>query len=199
MKEVRKNKAGNKFYIAMPLFLTLFLAAIAIIGVMSSFATDFNKEERTGIEEISLKEGIPFEETIDSKKYSFYFNSNEKGAKSSEIMAVFKCRVKPGMLEQNKEIWEYFVKRISKNEPGWKGNCYYNSDESIVTYIEIFKDLDAFEFHEEEHLKDPAARKKWEATAELISADFYGLISTESSELLNDQSVSKKFSGNFKF
>ena len=114
-------------------------------------------------------------------------------------MAIFKCRVKPGMLEQNKEIWNYFVKRINKNEPGWKGNCYYNSDESIVTYIEIFKDLDAFEFQEKEHLKDPSARKKCEATAALISADFYGLISTESSELLNDKSISKKFSGNFKF
>lgn len=197
MKEVRKNKAGNRFYKVIP--LSFMLIAVAIIGVMSSFAADSNEEEPTGIEEISLKEGIPFEETVDSKKYSFYSNSNENGANSSEIMAIFKCRVKPGMLEQNKEIWKYFVKRISKNEPGWKGNCYYNSDESIVTYIEIFKDLDAFEFHEEEHLKDPSARKKWEATAELISADFYGLISTESSELLNDQSVSKKFSGNFKF
>lgn len=125
--------------------------------------------------------------------------SIEKQSNSSEIIAVYVCRVKPGMLEQNKEIWDYFVKRISKNEPGWKGNSYYNSDESIVTYIEIFKDIEAFEFHEEEHLKDPSARKKWEATAALISADFYGSISTESSELLNDKSVSKKFSGNFKY
>jgi|TARA_B110000908_G_scaffold172105_1_gene237689 hypothetical protein len=197
MKEVQKNKAGNRFYKIIP--LSFMLIAIAIIGVMSSFATDINEQVLTEIEETSLKEGIPFEETIDSKKYSFHSNSNEKGAKSSEIMAIFKCRVKPGMLEQNKEIWNYFVKRINKNEPGWKGNCYYNSDESIVTYIEIFKDLDAFEFQEKEHLKDPSARKKCEATAALISADFYGLISTESSELLNDKSISKKFSGNFKF
>lgn len=38
-------------------------------------------------------------------------------------------------------------------------------------------------------------------TAQLIreNAEFYGLISTESSELLNDKSISEKFSGNFKF
>ncbi|MCP4313450.1 MAG: hypothetical protein GY790_19505, partial [Bacteroidetes bacterium] len=60
----------------------------------------------------------------------------EKQSNSSEIVAVFICRVKPGMLQQNREIWDYFVERISRNEPGWKGNCYYNSDESIVTYIE---------------------------------------------------------------
>jgi len=125
--------------------------------------------------------------------------NTEKQSNSSEIVAVFICRVKPGMLQQNKEIWDYFVERISRNESGWKGNCYYNSDESIVTYIEIFEDIEAFELHEEEHLKDPAARKKWEATAELISAELYGLISTESSELLKQQSISKKYSGNLKF
>ena len=125
--------------------------------------------------------------------------STDKQSNSSEIVAVFICRVKPGMLQQNKEIWDYFVERISKNEPGWKGNCYYNSDESIVTYIEIFEDIEAFELHEAEHLKDPAARKKWEATAELISAELYGPISTESSELLKEQSISKKYSGNLKF
>jgi len=113
----------------------------------------------------------------------------EKQSNSSEIVAVFICRVKPGMLQQNKEIWDY----------GWKGNCYYNSDESIVTYIEIFEGIEAFELHEEEHLKDPAARKKWEATAEVISAELYGLISTESSKLLKQQSISKKYSGNLKF
>ena len=123
----------------------------------------------------------------------------EKPSDSSEIIAVFVCRVKPGMLQENKEIWDYFVERISRNEPGWKGNCYYNADESIVTYIEIFKDLEAFELHEEEHLKDPAARKKWEATAELISAELYGPISTESSELLKQQSISKKYSGSLTF
>ena len=123
----------------------------------------------------------------------------DKPSDSSEIIAVFVCRVKPGMLQQNKEIWDYFVDRISRNEPGWKGNCYYNSDESIVTYIEIFEDIEAYELHEEEHLKDPAARKKWEATAELISAEIYGAISTESSELLKQQSISKKYSGNLKF
>ncbi len=125
--------------------------------------------------------------------------NTEKQSNSSEIVAIFICRVKPGMLKQNKEIWDYFVERISRNESGWKGNCYYNSDESIVTYIEIFEDIEAFELHEEEHLKDPAARKKWEATAELISAELYGLISTESSELLKQQSISKKYSGNLKF
>jgi len=125
--------------------------------------------------------------------------NTEKQSNSSEIVAIFICRVKPGMLKQNKEIWDYFVERISRNELGWKGNCYYNSDESIVTYIEIFEDIEAFELHEEEHLKDPAARKKWEATAELISAELYGLISTESSELLKQQSISKKYSGNLKF
>ncbi len=125
--------------------------------------------------------------------------NTEEQSNSSEIVAVFICRVKPGMLQQNKEIWDYFVERISRNEPGWKGNCYYNSDESIVTYIEIFEDIEAFELHEEEHLKDPAARKKWEATAEVISAELYGPISTESSELLKQQSISKKYSGNLKF
>ena len=123
----------------------------------------------------------------------------EEQSDSSEIVAVFVCRVKPGMLQQNKEIWDYFVERISKNETGWKGNCYYNSDESIVTYIEIFEDIEAYEFHEEEHLKDPEARKKWEATAELISAELYDLISTESSELLKQQSISKKYSGSLRF
>ena len=197
MKEVRKNKTGNKFHRIIPLLLILM--AIATYGVTSSDGTYIQQEEETGTKEISLKEEMPFEESGDSKQHSFQSDSNEKEAKSSEIMAIFKCRVKPGMLKQNKEIWDYFVKRISKNEPGWKGNCYYNSDESIVTYIEIFKDIDAFEFHEEEHLRDPEARKKWEATAELISADFYGSISTESSELLKNQSLSKKYSGNLKF
>ena len=125
--------------------------------------------------------------------------NSEKQSNSSEIVAVFICRVKPGMLQQNKEIWDYFVERISRNEPGWKGNCYYNSDESIVTYIEIFEDIEAYELHEVEHLKDPAARKKWEATAELISAEIYGPISTESSELLKQQSISKKYSGSLRF
>jgi hypothetical protein len=126
-------------------------------------------------------------------------SNTEKQSDSSEIIAVFVCRVKPGMLQHNKEIWDYFVERISRNETGWKGNCYYNSDESIVTYIEIFEDIEAYELHEEEHLKDPEARKKWEATAELISAELYGPISTESSELLKQQSISKKYSGNLKF
>ena len=123
----------------------------------------------------------------------------EKQSNSSEIVAIFICSVKPGMLQQNKEIWDYFVERINRNESGWKGNCYYNSDESIVTYIEIFENIEAFELHEEEHLKDPAARKKREATAELISAELYGLISTESSELLKQQSISKKYSGSLTF
>jgi len=126
-------------------------------------------------------------------------SNTEKQSGSSEIVAVFICRVKPGMLQQNKEIWDYFVERISRNEPGWKGNCYYNSDESIVTYIEIFESIEAYELHEEEHLKDPAARKKWEATAEVLSAEIYGPISTKSSALLKEQSISKKYSGNLKF
>lgn len=199
MKEVRKKKTGNKFYIVIPLFLILILAAIAVNGVKAGYAADLQQEEVTRFKETSLKEGMPFEETNNSKKHSFHSDNNEMQSKPSEIIAIFKCRVKPGMLKQNKEIWEYFVKRISRNEPGWKGNCYYNSDESIVTYIEIFKDLNAFELHEKEHLKDPLARKKWEASAEVISAEFYGLISTESSELLSEKSISKKFSGNLKF
>lgn len=198
MKEVRKNKVENNLYNAVTLFCVL-LVAIVINFVMSGFGANIQKEEDTGINKKSFKEGIPSEGTVGSMIHSFQFDNNEMQSKSSEIIAVYVCRVKPGMLRQNKEIWEYFVERISKNEPGWKGNSYYNSDESIVTYIEIFQDIEAFEFHEQEHLKDPMARKKWEATAEVISAELYGLISTKSSELLKGASISKKFSGNLKF
>lgn len=198
MKEVHKNNFKKNFWKAVTLFCMLF-AGITINILMSSFGANSLKEEKTIINEISLNERISFDEKDDAKEHNFQFENNDIQSKSSEIIAVYVCNVKPGMLKKNKEIWEYFVKRIGRNERGWKGNCYYNSDESIVTYIEIFKDIEAFEFHEEEHLKDPEARKKWEATAEVISAELYGPISNKSSELLNGMRINKKFSGNIEF
>jgi len=199
MKEVQKNRARNKFYKVISLFLVPFLALFIVNYTVPFNVSTMNPVEYTGIKKTSLKEAVSLEETMGLKKHSFSSDNNEMESKSSEIIAIFKCKVKPGMLKQNKEIWQYFVNRFRTNEPGWKGNSYYNSDESIVTYIEIFKDLKAFENHEKEHLKNLWARKKWEETAEVISAEFYGMISTESSELLTDKSVNKKFSGNFKF
>ena len=90
------------------------------------------------------------------------------------LIIMVKAKIRPGKLQEFKEVIVIFEQRLSQNEPHFFGRVYLSQDETEATIFDIFEDEAAYQKHQEEHRRDPDPGIRLGKLADFGQAQFFG-------------------------
>ena len=95
------------------------------------------------------------------------------------IIFMVEAKVKSGMANALQTQMEKTTENIAQNEPNYALYTYFNSDQTVVTFINIASDSDALAYHFAQAKLDPEGQKQLFSCIDVTSMKLFGQLTPE--------------------